>query len=303
MGRDSKVGWTDDTFNPWIGCSQVSPACENCYAMTSTPVRVSRAAGLMLWGTPNMGAVRRVTSADSWAHVRSWQNKAASSRTFRRVFCASLADVFEDWNGSVVEHGFKSGVVAPSRLGGTLYEVRMHLFRLIEQTPNLVWLVLTKRPENVRRMVQHMGWLNNGGAEWPRNLWIGCTVENEKYAELRMRHLLEIPAAGRFVSYEPAIEEVNFAPYLATGRLDWGITGGESDPHGVRDNCRIFDMTIARRTMRQFMAAGVPLFVKQLGSNPVDGCAPYPVTDRAGADMAEWPEDLRVQQLPTWIRS
>lgn len=338
MGQETGIEWTDHTFNPWRGCAKISEGCKHCYAEQL----VVKRQGLPLWGEQ---AARKVAAESTWRNPVKWNAEAQRDGVRRRVFCASLADIFEEY-----AHPAHSAEVSAARV---------RLFRLIEQTPALDWLLLTKRTENVRRLVVEMGWLANDGAEWPRNLWIGCTVENQQRAEERLPHLLAIPAPVRFVSYEPALGPVDFASVGALGctcddhirchgacrfarlfklsdrlrRVDWIIVGGESGP-----GARPFDLEWARATVAQCRDAGVPVFVKQMGSRPrgmcdwhqhgtfppvwvdsdgvlpeVSGrpkadlchafdeawwpCAPN-LRDRKGGDMAEWPEDLRVRQVP-----
>src|SRR5262245_49470954 len=139
MGADSKIQWTDHTFNPWIGCAHVSEACRFCYAESERFVQVKRGQGVELWG-PN--AARYVTSATNWKLPLRWNREALEVGERRRVFCASLADVFEDRR--------------------ELDEPRSWLWALIERTPWLDWLLLTKRPENIWKMYPPR-WLTHGG--------------------------------------------------------------------------------------------------------------------------------------------
>ncbi|HEY7770469.1 DUF5131 family protein [Longimicrobium sp.] len=193
MGANTKIEWCDHTFNPWIGCQRVSPGCVNCYAEhTNTYVRVQRAGGNELWGPKG---ARHVTSDANWRKPLAWNRLAAGNRTTAwaldkvhvrpRVFCASLADVFED----------RPDLVAP----------RARLFALIQATPELDWLLLTKRPENMVRLAQASGW----EGDWPANVWAGCTVEDQQRADERIAHLLAVPAAVRFLSCEPLLGPVD----------------------------------------------------------------------------------------------
>lgn len=213
MGEQTGIEWTDHTFNPWWGCVRVSPACQHCYAET-----FAKRTGNAVWG---VDAPRRFFGDKHWQEPEKWNRAAAAVSVRRKVFCASMADVFEDRDD--------------------LLDARGRLFGLIEATRSLDWLLLTKRPENIVRLLPS-DWLAHG----PRNLWLGTTVENQEYADLRLPHLLEAPAAVRFVSYEPALGPVDFHPW-AEG-LDWIIAGGESgvgfrtpEPQwfrDVRDQCQ-----------------------------------------------------------------
>lgn len=308
MSSNSKISWTDHTFNPWWGCTNISPGCANCYAAA-----FAKRTGLG-WGN---STPRRFFSDAHWQEPVKWNRTAERRGNPAFVFCASMADVFED---------------APDHAAKQTNEARERLFRLIESTPWLIWLLLTKRPENARVMVP-LTWLDG---KWPVNAWVGTTTEDQQRADERLPHLLALPASRRFVSVEPALEQVDLASYLAmvgyecpecgdagcasskvrycgecagdTGRdvilkhsgrrLDWVIIGGESGP-----KARPFNVAWAEETVRQCRAAGVMLFVKQLGANPVAsraGLPPWPlfVTDKSGANPAEWPEHLRIQERP-----
>jgi protein gp37 len=287
------------TFNPWIGCHKVSPACKFCYAETLAKrfphfvYGAGKGQGLPVWG---QSAPRRVTSAQNW-HSILRLNKIASEAGVRiRVFCASLADVFERFDGEVIgRDGIKD-----------LDEARRALWDLIELTPGLDWLLLSKRPENVLDMVpedwQHTeGCLTkyHGGCAqhptafecdlWPRNVWIGATVEDHEHAQARLPHLLNVPAKVRFVSYEPALGPVDFRPW-AHG-LHWIIIGGESG-----SGARPFEMSLVKNVIGQGLSCA--LFVKQMGARPVLHGVPQTFTDPHGGDPGEWPAGMIVRQWP-----
>ena len=212
MGYRSKIEWTDHTFNPWWGCTKVSPACDNCYAES-----FSRRLGMQIWSSRSD---RKFLSEQNWDLPRKWNDKAASEGTKTTVFCASMGDVFE-WNKQ-------------------LTPVRKNLWTLIEDTPSLIWLLLTKRPHLVGRMVP---W----GENWPSNVWIGTTVENQKWLDKRLPPLERLPTSNRFLSCEPLLGELNFGSWLGERLIRWVIVGGESgtsarpsDPswiYSVRDQC------------------------------------------------------------------
>jgi protein gp37 len=229
MGDVTRIGWTDHTFNPWWGCSRVSPACRSCYADT-----LARRWGMDdLW---HRHGPRRMLSDATWARPLRWNRDAAAAGTPARVFCASMADVFED-------HPDVTGA-------------RARLWDLIEATPWLRWQLLTKRPENVAGMVP---W----AATWPASVWLGTSVENPRLADQRIPVLTSLPARTRFLSCEPLLAAVDLAPWL--GRLDWVITGGESGPRR-----REMDPAWLTSVTGQCQAAGVPCFVKQ-DSGPQPG--------------------------------
>jgi protein gp37 len=270
MGEGSKIAWTDHTFNPWMGCVAVSEACKFCYAEAFVTKRM----GLPLWGPK---AERRVTSAGNWKEPLRWNRKAKEAGARHRVFCASLADVFED---------------RPD-----LVEPRARLLRLIEATPHLDWLLLTKRPERMVDLALDVGWVGR----WPANVWAGTTVESQARAHERIPHLLMVPARVRFLSVEPLLGPLDLAYACFNGAdslgtmpgIDWVIVGGESG-HGARP----FDIAWARSLRNQCKAAGVAYFFKQAGSRPLDGSKPLRLKSYKGDDLAELPADLHAQELP-----
>lgn len=224
MGKNSKIEWTNHTFNPWWGCTKVSAACKHCYA-ESWAKRV----GQKVWGPK---ADRRFFGEKHWAEPIKWNNEAVAAKRRLRVFCASMADVFE--NRTV------------------LNPWREKLWELIEVTPQLDWLLLTKRPELVSR---YAPWETN----WPRNVWLGTTVEDQESAESRLLHLQNIPAAIRFISAEPLLSPLDIKPWLGS-TIDWVITGGESGPKARPSSPSWF-----RDLLTQCMAAEVPFHFKQWG--------------------------------------
>lgn len=236
MARDSKIEWTHHTFNPWWGCERVSPACKNCYADTW-----AHRLGLDLW---RKGAPRRTLSDSYWRQPLAWDRAAKSGGRRDRVFCASMADVFED----------RRDLDAP----------RARLWSLIAETPNLDWLLLTKRPQCVERLAP---WTEI----WPQNVWLGTTIENQRWAEKRLPHLLARPAAVHFVSCEPLLGPMDIAPWLVRTRtrsaIGWVIAGGES---GHR--ARPMNPEWARALRDQCQAHAVPYHFKQWGNwRPVQG--------------------------------
>ena len=191
MARNSPIEWTHHTFNPWWGCTKVSPACTHCYAE-----KWSRRVGLSLWGEEEP---RRFFGDRHWREPINWNAEAERSGVRRRVFCASMADVFEP------------------REDLNLWRTR--LWSLIEQTPWLDWLLLTKRPE-------HIGDLVPWEKAWPDNIWLGVTAENQLWLVRRVEQLARYPTVVRFISCEPLLTPLDLAPTLGT--INWVIAGGES---------------------------------------------------------------------------
>lgn len=200
MAENTAIEWCDSTFNPWIGCTKISPACDHCYAEGW-----AKRSGLVKWN-----GTRKRTSGSTWAEPRKWQKQAAAFHAEhgrrRRVFCASLADVFDnqvptDW--------------------------RFDLWALIRETPDLDWLLLTKRPMNIAGMLPAF-WDEVKG-----HVWLGTTVEDQARADQNLPHLIKHDAAVRFVSCEPLLGPVYLALHMPLGGdmsygINWVIAGGES---------------------------------------------------------------------------
>jgi protein gp37 len=230
--ENSKIEWTDHTFNPWIGCQHVSPGCDHCYAETQNAFRKWNG------GTWGPHAPRKRTSEENWKKPLKWN---AEARVFKRdhgwwprVFCASLADVFDNQ-------------VDPTW--------REDLFALIRKCKRSDWLLLTKRPQNIIKMLP---------ADWGdgyRNLWLGVTAEDQTYFDSRWGILQRIPAVVRFISYEPALGPLRLpkhGPYP-----DWLISGGESG-----SGARPLDPTWIRDIIEDCHRRGVAPFHKQWGTYP-----------------------------------
>jgi protein gp37 len=234
MAKNSQIEWTNHTFNPWWGCKKVSPACDNCYAELW-----AKRMGHQLWGT---AAPRRFFGNAHWQEPLKWNEEAGITHNRKRVFCASMADVFER--------------------RADLNDARSRLWSLIEKTPNLDWLLLTKRPQNVKRLVPWKG-------EWPTNVWLGTSVENQTLAEKRLPFLLENGAAVRFLSCEPLLGPLDLRPWFTTSDLypiDWVIAGGES---GGKSRPMHPDWIVS--LLYQCEAANIPFHFKQWGHwVPVD---------------------------------
>jgi protein gp37 len=325
MGANSEIAWTDHTFNPWIGCSKVSEGCAHCYAETLMDKRYGR----VKWGKGNP---RQRTSTANWKEPIRWNkgavvclecghwhphvrwfslqpntahcNKCGDLREMvarrPRVFCASLADWLDD---------------------EVPIEWLADFLNLIADTPNLDWLLLTKRPELCFDRINAATRCANYKADgrlWtlaglvPHNVWLGVSTENQKTADERIPYLLKIPARIRFLSVEPMLGPIEFSnvtsrsdAVLQLGKkaldgIHWVIFGGESGKAA-----RPCDIQWLRDGNQQCKAAGVKVFNKQLGAHPYqsperDGATGYhlQLKDKKGGDITEWPEDLRVREFP-----
>lgn len=239
MSERTGIAWTDHTFNPWWGCVKVSPGCQHCYAET-----LSERYGHDVWG-PAKTTDRRVFGEAHWGDPRKWNAAAANAGVRRRVFSGSMCDVFED-------HPALEGE-------------REKLWALIRQTPFLDWQLLTKRPENIMRMLP---------ADWSAtdysNVWLGTSVEDQERAEERIPELLKVPAWTHFLSCEPLLGPVDLRPFLPDEQIggvemetwpDWVIVGGESGAQR-----RPMEMPWLASIVRDCRQAGVAVFVKQDGA-------------------------------------
>jgi protein gp37 len=234
MGINSKIEWTENTFNPWIGCAKISPACDHCYAAD-----LSARTFKVKWGA---GEQRKRTSEAYWKKPLKWSYEAAKAGVRPRIFCASLADVFD----SEVQ-----------------VQWRDDLADLIERTPNLDWMLLTKRIGNAAKMLSKMFF--NGT---PSNIHLGITICNQVEADRDISKLLSAPVDTRFLSIEPMLGPIqlgvssHFFDYGIGGAppIDLVIAGGESGPHARPSHPDWF------RSLRdQCASAGVPFMFKQWG--------------------------------------
>lgn len=351
MAEKSKIEWCDHTQNFWIVCTKVSPACDNCYAEVSTPARTMKVG----WGS---GVPRHRTAPSTWAIPMRWERQHAAffaeHGRRQRVFALSLGD----WLDNEVPISWF-----------------VDMLEVIRTTPNLDWLLLTKRIGNWRKRMEAaqqylarghqegVGPLRDWIAAWlngtpPHNVWVGATIVNQPEADRDIIKLLQVPAAKHFLSMEPLLGPVKLPRFCACGcnktveqavdeamggpsalnefqarasikttlGIDWVIVGGESGPYARE--CQVSHI---RSIVQQFKAAGVPVFVKQLGAQPRGWCAanvhiepaeaaeldedhcdfyeahecgaPCPgrcvvFQDKKCGDPAEWPEDLRVREFP-----
>lgn len=270
MGKETEIGWVNrvladgrtipgGTFNIVWGCEKVSPACRSCYAQTW-----ANRMGYDIWGK---NAPRRVLSSNYWKQPIAWNRKAAEMGEVKLVFCSSMADVFEDHP--------------------TVNQEREKLWELIDATPWLTWLLLTKRPQNIRSMYPAQ-WLKSA----PHNVWPGISTENQEWLDLRLGHILSVPAVLRFLSCEPLLGPLRFPTGVLSGfcgapcedlllygscecsgcrgedkpgpwpRIGWIIGGGES---GQGDKPRRTSPQWARGLRDDCERNNVPFFWKQWG--------------------------------------
>lgn len=270
MAENTAIEWADHTFNAWTGCTKVGPGCDGCYAEAW-----AKRSGTVRWGS---GEPRRRTTPANWRLPVKWNAQAAAEGRRFRVFCSSLADVFDN---------------------EVPVEWRVDLFRLIAATPHLDWLLLTKRIGNAWPMMLEVAKRCGGGEQPMANVWLGATVVNQAEADRDVPKLLAVPARVRFLSIEPMLGPINLyrvalaegldlcalrglerphetAAYRTPlGRIDWVICGGESGP-----KARPMHPDWARSLKQQCQAAGVPFFMKQM------------------TKKAAIPDDLMVREFP-----
>ena len=322
MADGTGIQWTDATWNPVRGCSRVSAGCDNCYAVGvahrfSGPRQLYDGLTTIRRGKVDWAGMARLVPGALDKPLR-WKRP-------RRIFVNSMSDLFHE-SLSNEEIAAVFGVMAACP---------QHTFQVLTKRPERMkkwfeWVTpneddtiycavdegLTKSGFDIGQRAHLLRSWGNG--TWPLpNVHLGVSVEDQKTADERIPLLLQTPAAVRFVSAEPLLGRLALSSFMprhavnehgdcanwcsACGpnepkpRLDWVIVGGESGP-GARD-CEV---AWVRRVVSDCKAADVPVFVKQLGSDPIvePGPISFPSSHKKGADMNEWPEDLRVREFP-----
>lgn len=294
----SKIEWTDETWNPITGCSEISPGCLNCYAKAAAKSA-------------------RLQQFEQYRAVKNWDGttffaesqllKPLGWKSPKKIFVCSMSDLFHKNNPD---------------------EWIDKIFAVMARCPQHTFQLLTKRPANAleylkkKRFIKFVSGLNDHG-DWIDtqnsivglplpNVWIGTTVENQKAADERIPLLRETPAAIRFLSCEPLLEPV----YLDLKEIDFVITGGESGT-----GARPCHLDWIRSVVLQCKAAGVPVFVKQLGAKPIEFVSqvestpyiegvvstnfagetrkvPYKTKTKKGGNIEEFPIELQIRQFP-----
>lgn len=265
MGENTKIEWAHHTFNPWIGCTKVSPGCAHCYAEEMMDTRY----GNVRWGA---GHPRKRTRPENWQKPRRWNQMCEAKGIRQRVFCASLGDVFDR---------------------EVPIEWLADLFHLIRQTPHLDWLLLTKRPKLMEsRIMRAQAFVEDIDGDWPdcdpttdtgemlndwiggeppANIWLGVSVENQEHAMKRIPILVNhISAKKYFLSCEPLLGPVDLLQVALSisgnDFIDWVIVGGESGP-----KARPMHVGWARMLRTQCEYGGIPFMFKQWGEHDMDG--------------------------------
>lgn len=298
MADRTGISWTDSTWNPWHGCTKVSPGCTHCYAETW---RFRKAE----WGPR---AERVKTSKGYWKNPIKWSEandwmecvKCGWRGEFKETIAAGTVHVCPACEGNLqwARRRVFASMCDPFEDNRQVADWRGEWFKVIEDTPNLDWQILTKRPENIFSLG------TDAVGEWDlwlarqRNVWLGASVENQDYFEPRVKALIQngIQAQVLFLSVEPMLGPVRLTPVPMSAaatwwqftpgektKIDWIICGGESG-----DGCRPMDVQWARDLRDDCKTWGVKFFMKQLGGYP-DKC------DK----LTDLPKDLRIRELPT----
>ena len=258
--KGTAINWCNSTFNPWEGCTKISPGCANCFAKKRDDRQMIEP--VSHWGP---GAPRRMTSDSYWKQPLGWDREAAKAGTRPRIFCGSLCDWADD--------------EAPAGQ-------RDRLWDLIRQTPHLDWLMLTKRASNINKYLP---------ADWNigyANVWLGVTCENKQHGLPRLEALRGIPASVHFLSCEPLLEDMG---EMNLEGIEWVIVGGETG-----GNARSMDVIWAEGIVEQCRKQGVPVWMKQLGKSPALNGELLTVPGAKGTNaenINQWPDDIRALQI------
>jgi protein gp37 len=263
MGDITNIGWTDHTQNFWVGCAKKSRGCRFCYAETLNRRWTPKGETSTLW---RRKGARRITSEANWRKPFAWNRAAEKAGEPTLAFASSLSDMFEDHPD--------------------LPEPRARALAMPIATPWVIWQYLSKRPENIARMVP---WQD----DWPVNVWIGASVEDQRAADERLPILTALTGAKvRFISVEPMVGPVDLGEHVAG--LDWVIIGGES---GALSRVDRMDPQWALSLIEQCRHAGVPVFFKQTGSILAHELG----LSGKGEDINELPAEFRTRAFPPLV--
>lgn len=318
MGKVTKIQWCHHTFNGVRGCTkkripivagnpeEFHPSgCDNCYAEKMSHRNPK------LLGIWDIGGIRVLASQQMWDAPHDWNEEAKRAGEQRRVFAYSLGDMGEvpmkELEQDAKLYGYdptQQQIEIAERNQLVCDQARRRLWKLVEDTPWLDWLLLTKRIEEILGLVPPQ-WLTNP----PKNWWQGTSVSVQPDVDTRLPELIRIPSAVRFVSAEPCLGDLDieqflndeYAPHDIGGvvaeeigpRVDWVIGGGESG-----GGARVSKISRLRSLANQCADNGVPFFNKQLGAKAYDGHVRLPLVDKKGGNPDEWSKDLRIFQLP-----
>lgn len=258
MAANSKIQWTDNTWNPAIGCTKVSPGCKFCYMMRDMGGRFNKDVN---------GVVTR-TSDSTFFKPLAWQKQGLTAPDGRKlkVFTSSLTDIFHP----------------------AIDEYRDEIWDVIRQCPDLIFQILTKRPERIPKYLP-----GDWGDGWD-NVWIGTSVENQEMYNSRLRLMFDFPAKTRFLSIEPLLDRINLDKFddpndvYLLGKMDWIIIGGESGNETGKWRYRECELEWIHFLSVKALSWNIPVFVKQLGTHL---SKEFKLKDRHGGDKSEWPNE------------
>jgi protein gp37 len=310
MAGKSNIEWCTDTWNPIVGCTIVSPGCTNCYAMK--------------WAHSGMKAIKHYDGTTKVVNGHAiWTGLVRQApehilmaplkwKKPRRIFVNSMSDLFhEDVPDEWIDMVFAVMALSPQHIFQVLTKRSKRMREYASTDSGKAWNDLRARwfraatskcPDGAVPLDFLVG---NAFRRYPLpNVWLGVSCEDQKRADERIPDLLATPAAVRFVSAEPLLGPIDFSRHIEIRmpslyspvevNLDWIIVGGESGP-----GSRPFNLAWGRSIIAQCKAAGVPVFMKQVGADPFTNDNLYmTLKDRKGGDPLEWPEDLRVRQMP-----
>jgi protein gp37 len=254
MAKDSKIEWTHHTANLWHGCTKVHEGCDNCYAEA-----LAKRWGHNVWGNDKpRKAIKSV-----WDDLEKYQKLAQKAGKIHRVFVGSMMDIFEKPMPMIDSKG--------NELPDNSDVLRQKFFNeVIPQSPNLLFLLLTKRPSNINKLIPE-DWKVNP----PKNVMFGTSPVNQQTADTLIEHLQRVNGR-KFLSVEPQLSEITLMRWLSEKKIDWVIQGGESGHHK-----RPFNTDWARKLKSECAATNTPYFFKQIDK------------------VQEIPDDLLIRQFPS----
>ena len=256
---DSNIEWTNHTANLWWGCVKVQKGCDHCYAEL-----IAYRVGNNVWGNDKP----RRQIASFWSDLKKYQNNAQKANAVHKVFVGSMMDIFEKPMPLIDNQG--------NEIPGTTGDLRQTFFENISKGmyPNLIFLLLTKRPSNINKYIPKP-WLENP----PKNVMFGTSICDQATAVTYIGQLMQVKGS-KFLSVEPQLDEITLLPWLEKGQLDWIIQGGESGPRK-----RPFNLAWARKMKGECKATNTPYFFKQIDK------------------VKQIPEDLYIREYPETINN
>ena len=314
---NTKIAWTDATWNPLRGCSRVSEGCRNCYAERmaarfSKEIQAQGSEGKFMKPLPYHGLATMTKDGPRWTGEVRFIEKMLDAplhwKKPRRIFVNSTSDLFhKEVSNEWLDRIFAVMALAPRHTFQILTKRAERMLDYFQTDPYQRILAASNEFDGKRDRPAREHVISDPNVVPWKHVYLGVSVENQAAADERIPLLLQTPAAVRWISAEPLLGPLDLSQFLPGGwgcsgsgsivSLDWVVVGGESGP-----GARPFDLAWARSIRDQCKASGTACFVKQIGAWPVYiGAIPgarFRLEDRAGGDMAEWLEDLRVREYP-----